>query len=573
LSFFSVKKTKKDSLAVVTPVQQRFSLENLVTEEANRRRIAKEIAGNASSDEGEEIGTEMNALFDINTMAELKSMMEEAKQKTTDDLDLQPFFHRWTIDSLRGFNDRVDLKLPDCLVQALRVERELQHSVDFVNVILKGDWICSLFPTRCPESLARWLFSCICYGDDSMSASAWDAWTYYFGRTALWDPDDASFGWFREGVSHRASIDWVPDWKLIVETLGNFGAPTAPYIEVKYTKKKRIIVCLIEQQKGVAYTSSTVGARFIRDTPPCVDRALRPVFPSAALAASFPSSRLRRLFSLLGLCFYASAFGHLFAGESVYTPNQASLLVQISLSCLVDPLLVSQPRREFTQCIAAAVELYNDDYMCIVNLCDYVTLAAPHEELQPLICALGLFSPSTQRAQWLRRCLSFWVSSQLLEERIVERHDGKTKEFQMPSMQNAILGPAKMLKEMCLFLEALRNSFTLEKPKGRDYVWLFGLLVCLDLTLGDRSAIVASEHEVNRVSELLKEVQESFRSGEEMNEFASASRTAISLMKERINYNIKFEKNRAESIARYKAANAIGGARQTELVFTPMPKK
>jgi hypothetical protein len=311
----------------------------------------------------------------------------------------------------------------------------------------------------------------------------------------------------------------------------------------------------------------------VRDTPPVVDRTQRPVLPSAELSASFPSSQLRRFVSLLGLCAYASANGRLFSGGPVYSTNELSLLVQICFSCLVDPLLVTKPKREFSQCIAAAVQGYSDEYLSIINLCDYVTFAAPYNDMAPLICSLSLFSPTTARAQWLKRALSFWVSTHLLRERVRVLHSAEAKDFLLPNMQEALQSREKMLEQMCVFLQALLQSFASEKPKGQDYIWLFNLLVCLDLTLGDRTAIFSSQVHAERVSELLKQVQESFRSGEEMNEFASASRTAISLMKERINYNIKFEKNRLDSVRRLKAANAIGGGKQSELPYTPISKK
>jgi hypothetical protein len=234
LSFLSIKKSKRDPQADLTPVQARFSLESLVEEEATRRKIAKEIAGEVSSGEGEEENENyMRTLFGESRLAEISSIMQEATQKTTDDLDLQPFFHRWSLDLAAEFSQRLTLRLPDCLLTVLNPPREHLQSSAFVNLILKGDWIPTLFPDRCPEELARWLFSCVCYGDDVTSAAAWDAWTVYFGRSGLWDPDDASFGWFDNNGLHRAAIDWVPDWKLIVTTLGHFGAPTEPYIQVK----------------------------------------------------------------------------------------------------------------------------------------------------------------------------------------------------------------------------------------------------------------------------------------------------------------------------------------------------
>ena len=572
---------------MVTPVQARFSIENLVEEEAIRQRLQKDIEGENSSKE-EEIDVplsrdeELRSLFGEKNMADIRSIMDEANQKTTDDLDLQPFLHRWNAASAEAFAKLLDLRLPDCLVAVLHPVRELQQSSAFVNLVLKGDWIPTLFPDSCPEPLARWLFSCVCYGDDGTSAAAWDAWTVYFGRTALWDPDDASFAWFENG-KHRAAIEWVPDWKLIVATLGNFGAPTAPYMEVLLLEKEKkkndriFNFFFFFFFQGVAFTGVTVGNRLVRDDPPIVDRVRAPVPPKPELSASFPASRFRRLFSLLGLCFYASAHGRLFNGAAVYSTHEISLLVQICFSCLVDPLLVPHPKREFSQCIAAAVQGYPDEYLSLLALCEHLTFFAPRNEMQPLVSAVSLFSPTTARAQWLKRCFSFWISQEMLKQRLDERHPTSKNDFRLPVMKEAFQSRENMLEQMCIFLEALLRSFSVEKLKGRDFMWLFGLFVCLDLTLGDRTAIFSSVLHADRVSDLLKELQDSFRnSGEEMNEFASAARTALSLMKERINYNIRFEKNRLESVEKLKAANVIGGGgrggKQTELNLTPLRK-
>jgi hypothetical protein len=285
--------------------------------------------------------------------------------------------------------------------------------------------------------------------------------------------------------------------------------------------------------------------------------------------ASFPATQFRRFVSLLGLCFYASATGRLFGGGAVYDANHASLLIQLGFACLVDPLLVSSPKRELTQCIGAALEALADDHEALYTLCAHITFVAPRGELEPVVSGLLLFSPSTRRAQWLRRCLAFWLASLMLQERIREKH--KDAQFTLPDLHRAMYGPHEVLREMIVFLDALLKSLSLDKCRGREFEWLFRLLCCLDLTLGDRSAITASEEDATRISAQLKLVHESFRQGEEMNEFASASRTAIGLMKERIEFNIKFEKNRAESIRLNKAAQRIGsGGKQTELPFTPM---
>lgn len=243
---------------------------------------------------------------------------------------------------------------------------------------------------------------------------------------------------------------------------------------------------------------------------------------------------------------------------------------------MVDPLLKTHPKREFSQCIAAAVQGFPDEYFSFCSLCEYITFAAPHNDVAPVVCALSLFSPTTARSQWLKRCLSFWLSLHLLEERARLLHPDKIRELVLPSMKEALQSRENMLEQMCVFLRALIQSLGFEKVKGKEFIWLHGLLVCLDATLGDREAIFSSEAHAEQISELIKQVQESFRSGEEMNEFASASRNAIAMMKDRIIYNIKFEKNRKETVAKFKAAMAIGGKgggdKQTELPFTPVRK-
>ncbi len=554
----TAEKKRKAPEPTVTPVRARFSLESLADEESTRKKVAVVMEGGDPDSDPEAL--DMEKVFGADRAEEFRRIIDEARHKTIEDLDLQSFFHRWTAESRADFFRRGPVRLPECLASMLAKDNKhaaegVQNSPEMMRLILCGDWIPSLFPESCPAELAQWLFSCICFAEeDAVSAAAWDAWTYYFGRRGLWDPDDASFSWFRDGQqSQRAAIEWVPVWKDVVDTLAAFGGPVAPY------------------QSGIAHTPDTATSA-VRDDPPVVDRLLRPAAVDAALLASFPATQLRRFFSVMGLCLYASTWGRLFRGGQVYDANHASLLIQICFACLVDPLLVSSAKRELTQCIGAAVEVFSDDHQSIVTLCSQITFLAPRGELEPIVSALGLFQPSTRRAQWLRRCLGFWVSSLMLKQRIAECHP--TQQLVLSDMHKAMFGPAEMLGEMCVFLEALQQSLKLVRCKAVVYMWLFRLLVCLDLTLGDRSAITASETDVTRVSDLLKQLQDSFRQGEEMNEFASASRTAIGLMKERIEYNVRFEKNKAESIRTEKAAARIGssGGKQAELNFTPIKR-
>jgi hypothetical protein len=546
LAFLTGKKKKVEAAAVVTPVKGRFLLEALVDEESTRKRVDAAVRGEEV--DSDEVVFDMHKVFGHDKAVEFQRIMDEANRKATDDLDLQWTLHRWSAEGKAAFHARAPARLPQCLAALLGRDEALQLSPDMMRLVLCGDWIPSLFPQRCPAELAQWLFACICFAaEDRVSAAAWDTWTYYFGRRGLWDPDDASFGWFRDGQqqAQRATVDWVPDWSVVVDTFGAFGAPTAPY------------------QRGVAG-----GGAAPRDDPPRVNRALRQVVADPALLASFPSSQFRRMVSLLGLCFYASASGRLFQGGPVYQSSHASLLLQLALACLVDPLIVSSPKRELTQCIGAALEVFSDDHEAIFGLCGHVTAAAPYDELEPVVSSLLLFSPSTRRAQWLRRCLAFWVASLMLRERVRAQQARP-----LPDLHRAMFGPGEMLAEMIVFLEALVESLAQTRCKGQEYEWLSRLLSCLDLTLGDRSAITASEEDVTRVSGLLKQVHESFRQGEEMNEFASASRTAIGLMKERIEFNVRFEKNRAESLRINKAAHRIGsGGKQSELSFSPAAK-
>ncbi len=535
---FLAGKKKKVEAAVITPVKDRFSLEALVDEESTRKRADAAARGEDVDSDGEE-AFEMRDVFGNEKADELQRIMGEANHKATDDLDLQWTLHRWSVGGKDALHARAPARLPSCVASLLGVEGMPQQSAEMMRLVLCGDWIPSLFPQRCPTELAQWLFACVCFpAEDAVSAAAWDAWTYYFGRCGLWDPDDASFGWFRDG-QQRAAVDWVPEWRDIVQSFGAFGCPTALY------------------ERGISQSS-------LCDEPPRINRALRQIAPDPALLASFPATQFRRMVSLLGLCFYASSSGRLFQGEVVYDATHASLLAQLALSCLVDPLLVSFPKRELTQCISAALEVFPDDHEAIFTLCNHVTGVAPYGELEPVVSALLLFSPSMRRAQWLRRCLAFWVASFMLRQRMLVFQ----QTWALPEMHCAMFGPSEMLREMLVFLGALVQSLTHSRCRGRDYEWLFPLLSCLDLTLGDRSAITASEEDVTRVSVLLKQVHESFRQGEEMNEFASACRTAIGLMKERIEFNVRFEKNRAESLRLNKAAHKIGG-KQTELSFFP----
>ena len=292
--FLSKKKAKKDlgpdspsSPSVITPVKARFSLESLLSEETTRKQIAQDLAqemaaasGSSSGDDNDDDGgeakkkrgdLEFGALFDSAKGAELMAMVAAINHKTTDDLDLQSFFHRWTVEGKSNFHARAPLRLPEVLTRS--VGSHLASSPQFAKMVLCGDWIPSLFPALCPDEVAEWLFECICFAaDDAVSAAAWDTWTFYFGRGGLWDPADASFSWFRAG-SQQVALTWVPDWQRVVATLAAFGAPTEPYLQ--------------KEEDGASGSSGTPMP--VRDSPPRVDRALRPVLPSADLVGLLSS--------------------------------------------------------------------------------------------------------------------------------------------------------------------------------------------------------------------------------------------------------------------------------------------
>ena len=145
----------------------------------------------------------------------------------------------------------------------------------------------------------------------------------------------------------------------------------------------------------------------------------------------------------------------------------------------------------------------------------------------------------------------------------------------LPDAARAMLSPVSLLSELAVLLEALRQSLLAVRCTGDDYQWVFQVTVCLDLTLSDRSAIVVSETDGERVYELLREVQAALRSGggDEMNEFATATRTSIGLMKDRIEYNTRFEKNRVESVKTMKAALNLGATKQTDMAVFVTPTK
>ena len=209
-----------------------------------------------------------------------RQLLVEEEEKTTEDLDLLPFFQHWTVERRANFHARAPGSLPEALVSLLG--RSGDASALTVQLILSGNWIPSYFPSTCPPDVSRWLYGIICFSDDEVLASAaWDAWTHYFGRGGMWDPDDASFGWFRDSAQKaRVGLQWVPDWDIIVDTLEAFGAASKLY------------------RKAIIYSDAS---SFPREWPAPVDRVSEPTPPAKALVDSFPVRSLHRFFSLVSL--------------------------------------------------------------------------------------------------------------------------------------------------------------------------------------------------------------------------------------------------------------------------------
>jgi hypothetical protein len=562
----SVKKSKAPKTPTISS-NDRFSLENLILEQSNRKEVRRHVSALDSDDEDDDDDDDDDLLLGMNT-SRFKQIVDEENLKTPDDLDLCPFFHHWKAEDAEGFYARMPWELPSSLSAVLEGASS-KSAKELMKLILVGNFIPAFFPDRCPADLAVWLFKCMCFARETqVSAAAWDVWTYYFNRPALWDPEDASFGWFQDQVRReKVKLEWIPDWKTIVETLKAFGAPTKVYEGAKVYPKT---------------------ANIPRDDPPLQDHTYAPQKTSATDSdgtelspLGFPAARLRRFFSVLGLCFYASSAGRLLNGQAVYEERHSILLTQICLAAMVDPMMLSSPKRELTQCICAVLEVFPQENSSNDVLCDYIMLLTPHKDYLPIVSALTLFTPPTKRAQWIRRVLSFKMCCLLLEE--MQQEDelnrsslgGKKKKKQSEPFPRALDGNVEMLQALLEFLPLLEQAcISPKKWPHVQFVKLYRLCLCLDFVVGDRSAICADEALSRNIEEEVRKVLARLKSIQ-VEEFAICTRTTLLQMAERIYFNRDYEENRARSLKKAREEKKLkdsierrkSGGDQTSLSF------
>ena len=473
--------------------------------------------------------------------------IDEEEEKTTEDFDLLPFFLDWTPQSRINFHARMPAMLPESLLEILGTDASPTPLM--VQLILTGNWIPSYFPTSCPPDLARWLYAMICFAEDEeLSASAWDAWTFYFGRGGLWDVDDAAFGWFQDNKGVRVGLEWVPDWDTLVDTLEAFGANSELYRSGS----------LVQNSRNVPQ----------KRWPNRVNRVCEPPEVDADLVASFPVTWLRRFFSLTSLSVFASASGRLLDGRAVYSEQHAALLIQIALAALVDPLMSSASKREASQCVSAAVEVFPDMHRSSAVVANFIILVTPHADYSSVVSALSLFTPTTKAAQWLRRSLAICVARATLQDKLGSAAppamDIEAALFDARSILAALLSTMNLLEH--LVVNVGKQAFP------ADFMLWYQTVLCFDLTLGDRNAVAGGQETIDLAKEIegaCSSLHGRFKKGGMVNEFGLALRSMLATMQDRISFNRSYETNRKEALKVLSASKAIGstGKKQTTLSF------